>query len=94
MCGCCLPRGAPTGSPRNCTGSDPGMTESAIARGRCRLMLEMKSACQQCQARLGYEDAAWICSYECTYCPDCRTDLQRCPNCNGQLTPRPRRHTS
>jgi len=32
-----------------------------------------------------------ICSFECTFCRDCvETRLaQRCPNCGGNLVPRP-----
>jgi len=33
-----------------------------------------------------------ICSYECTFCTDCGAALDRvCPNCGGELVPRPRR---
>ncbi|WP_231897099.1 DUF1272 domain-containing protein [Mycobacteroides stephanolepidis] len=51
----------------------------------------MKPACQRCQVELGHTDSAWICSYECTYCAECKPSLPVCPNCKGELTPRPRR---
>jgi len=37
-------------------------------------------------------DDALICSFECTYCRDCATRLDRlCPNCGGRLEARPSR---
>lgn len=55
-------------------------------------MLKMKRACQRCETALGWRDAARICSFECTFCPDCATAMdQVCPNCAGQLVPRPTR---
>lgn len=56
-------------------------------------MLRMKTACELCATPLPPDAAAFICSYECTYCPQCHADLGRCPNCAGELTPRPRRTT-
>ena len=39
-----------------------------------------------------HEAAAFICSYECTFCPACSgTMASTCPNCGGELVPRPRR---
>ena len=55
-------------------------------------MLEMKDSCQQCGTTLGWQDKALICSYECTWCPDCATANDGlCRNCGGDLQPRPRR---
>lgn len=55
-------------------------------------MLEMRSACERCEAKLPADATAWICSYECTFCPDCRDVLRGlCPNCGGELVLRPRR---
>jgi uncharacterized protein len=54
--------------------------------------LEMRVACERCSAALTAEDLAFICSYECTFCPGCTMELgQRCPNCGGELVRRPRR---
>ena len=56
------------------------------------MALEMRPACEKCGAGLGHEAAACICSYECTFCPDCTAGMQhRCPNCGGELVARPRR---
>jgi len=55
-------------------------------------MLEMKPACERCQAQLDHDAQAFICSHECTWCPDCAAQMKRvCPNCNGELVSRPRR---
>jgi hypothetical protein len=54
--------------------------------------LEMREACERCAAPLPKDtEDARICSYECTFCARC-TD-GRCPNCGGELQPRPRRKT-
>ena len=54
--------------------------------------LEMRMACERCNAALGHADAVFICSYECTFCPACTASMdQICPNCGGELVPRPRR---
>jgi len=54
--------------------------------------LEMRRSCEGCAAGLTPADTAYICSYECTFCPACRAELKGvCPNCGGELLPRPRR---
>jgi hypothetical protein len=54
----------------------------------------MKPACEACGASLAAEAAAFICSYECTFCPACTGKQSHvCPNCQGELVPRPRRPT-
>ena len=57
-------------------------------------MLEMRPNCECCDCDLppGSTNAR-ICSFECTFCVTCAvTRLQeRCPNCGGELLPRPRR---
>jgi len=56
------------------------------------MSLEMKAACEKCQANLVADDEAYICSYECTFCPDCTTNMKSvCPNCGGELVRRPKR---
>jgi uncharacterized protein len=56
------------------------------------MSLEMRVACERCAAALAPDDPAFICSYECTFCPGCTAQLsQRCPNCGGELVRRPRR---
>lgn len=58
-------------------------------------MLKMKSTCERCSTSLGLIDQAYICSFECTFCPSCAEQLeQRCPNCQGQLLLRPTRSRS
>ncbi len=54
--------------------------------------LEMRSQCEKCQRSLEHGDLAFICSFECTFCPGCAVTMgQRCPNCGGELVRRPRR---
>jgi hypothetical protein len=56
------------------------------------MALDMRSACERCQSGLSPDGAARICSYECTFCVECAEDMEAiCPNCGGELVPRPRR---
>lgn len=57
-------------------------------------MLELRPNCECCNTDLPPETAdARICSFECTFCSSCaeQTLHHRCPNCGGELVPRPRR---
>lgn len=57
-------------------------------------MLRMKDTCERCAGKLGPADDAVICSYECTFCPACSDAMNAvCPNCGGELVPRPKRTT-
>ena len=55
-------------------------------------MLEIRPTCEHCNKKLtsGSEDVM-ICSFECTYCKDCATDIFKsvCPNCGGNFSKRP-----
>jgi len=52
----------------------------------------MRSACEKCEAPLDQMAEAYICSYECTFCPPCTHEMDnRCPNCGGELMRRPKR---
>ncbi|MDX6438834.1 MAG: uncharacterized protein QOF45_1417 [Gaiellaceae bacterium] len=54
--------------------------------------LEMRESCERCAAALPQGAEAFICSYECTFCPGCSAELESvCPNCVGELVSRPRR---
>jgi hypothetical protein len=56
------------------------------------MALLMKSECERCDRPLPLDSAdARICSYECTFCAACAGLLGACPNCGGELVPRPRR---
>ena len=56
------------------------------------MALEMRSTCERCSGALAADGEAAICSYECTFCIACAAELHRvCPNCSGELVPRPRR---
>jgi uncharacterized protein len=57
------------------------------------MALEMRPACERCERPLALDGEARICSFECTFCPDCAEAMeQTCPNCGGELVPRPKRH--
>jgi len=59
------------------------------------MALEMKKQSERCGAALSPECDAFICSYECTFCPRCTETLGAlCPNCGGELRPRPRRRNA
>ncbi|MGR0279162.1 DUF1272 domain-containing protein [Marinomonas dokdonensis] len=55
-------------------------------------MLILKPNCECCDKDLPPASTqAMICSYECTFCADCVTDVLKgiCPNCGGNFAPRP-----
>jgi uncharacterized protein len=53
-------------------------------------MLELRPNCERCDRDLPPGADARICSYECTFCPDCAAALANvCPNCGGGFTVRP-----
>lgn len=57
-------------------------------------MLELRPNCECCDRDLPPDSAeARICSFECTFCTSCAEGKLggKCPNCGGELTPRPRR---
>ena len=57
-------------------------------------MLELRPGCECCDRDLPpTSDDARICSFECTFCRACAETVLRgrCPNCGGELLPRPRR---
>ncbi len=55
----------------------------------------MRPDCERCGVDLPAEaQGAFICSFECTFCAPCTEALAgRCPNCGGELAPRPARAT-
>ena len=57
-------------------------------------MLQLRPGCECCDTDLpGDSASAWICTYECTFCESCASDVLKgkCPNCGGELLRRPRR---
>ena len=57
-------------------------------------MLELRPNCECCNKDLPPEcTEAKICSFECTFCALCADSIlgRVCPNCGGELVPRPRR---
>jgi len=60
-------------------------------------MLSLRPNCECCDRDLGpTSDAAFICSFECTFCEACASGPLggACPNCGGELVRRPRRPTA
>jgi hypothetical protein len=59
-------------------------------------MLQLRPGCECCDTDLpGESAAAFICSFECTFCEACATGTLagKCPNCGGELVRRPPRST-
>lgn len=57
-------------------------------------MLQLRPSCECCDTDLPPDAAnALICSFECTFCSACAQGSLSgvCPNCGGELVPRPRR---
>ena len=55
-------------------------------------MLELRPTCEQCNKALPpSSEEAMICTFECTFCKDCATNVFKeiCPNCGGGFVPRP-----
>lgn len=55
-------------------------------------MLTLRPNCECCDRDLPPDSPlARICSFECTFCADCVDSRLggRCPNCGGNLVPRP-----
>lgn len=56
-------------------------------------MLELRPSCEHCNKSLPADAVdARICTFECTFCANCVTNVLRhniCPNCGGGFVPRP-----
>jgi hypothetical protein len=55
-------------------------------------MLELRPTCEHCNKPLPPDSTeAMICTFECTFCRSCVTDVlgNVCPNCGGGFSPRP-----
>ena len=79
----------------------PGFGSKALSRRAglrdADLMLELRPNCECCDRDLPPESPdAMICTYECTWCRDCVENVLHgvCPNCGGNLQPRPIRPTA
>ncbi len=59
-------------------------------------MLQLRPICEHCGKDLPNDShEAMICTFECTFCKDCATNLFEnvCPNCGGGFEKRPTRPT-
>ena len=57
-------------------------------------MLQLRPNCECCDRDLPPDTVdAFICSFECTFCQSCASEILggKCPNCGGELVLRPRR---
>ncbi len=55
-------------------------------------MLEIRPNCEHCNKDLpNTSNEAMICSFECTYCKDCATEIFKnvCPSCGSNFIHRP-----
>ncbi len=59
-------------------------------------MLELRPNCERCDKDLPPDADARICTFECTFCPDCAENALAglCPNCGGGFEKRPVRPAS
>ena len=54
-----------------------------------RLMSTLKTACEKCGKALPNPAEGLACSFQCTYCAGCASELKMiCPNCGGALAER------
>ena len=75
-------RGAAGGVPRR---AQPRTRRRSNGAGDARRVRAVRS-------RLAAGGPAAICSFECTFCVECAEAMEHvCPNCAGELVPRPRR---
>ena len=57
-----------------------------------RVAPTMRDGCEECGGDLPADSMAYVCSYECTFCPMCSSSMQYiCSHCGGELVRRPRR---
>ena len=54
-------------------------------------MLELRPNCERCDKDLPPDADARICTFECTFCPECVDNELKgvCPNCGGGFEKRP-----
>ncbi|TKS53649.1 DUF1272 domain-containing protein [Luteimonas yindakuii] len=54
-------------------------------------MLQLRPNCECCNRDLPPDTEAMICTFECTFCPECAAGVlaNACPNCGGNLSRRP-----
>lgn len=54
-------------------------------------MLQLRPNCECCDKDLPPDAEAVICTFECTFCAECANGVLAgvCPNCGGNLCPRP-----
>lgn len=54
-------------------------------------MLDLRPNCECCDKDLSPAAEAFICTYECTFCRECKEGILggTCPNCLGNLERRP-----
>src|SRR5262249_16866656 len=60
------------------------------------IMLELRPICENCGKDLPNDSGeAMICTFECTFCSDCVSNILNnvCPNCGGGFEKRPIRPT-
>jgi hypothetical protein len=55
------------------------------------MALELRPNCECCDRDLPPAAEVYICTFECTFCPECATKplALLCPNCGGNLVLRP-----
>jgi two-component system LytT family sensor kinase len=57
-----------------------------------KVLWRMKNNCEECGRVLPADGVAYVCSYGCTFCPACTSNMHKvCSKCGGELVPRPPR---
>ena len=55
----------------------------------------MRTNCESCGLDLPVNSTAYVCSFECTFCPACSARMHEvCSHCGGELVRRPKRNSS
>ena len=78
-------------SPGTARGESP---RSSFVHSLATTVLKLRPNCECCDRDLPPDsEVARICSFECTFCAPCADTALKgvCPNCGGELVPRPRR---
>jgi hypothetical protein len=58
-----------------CVGIETLIVPDNSTRRKTSMPLKMKQSCQKCRQELVPDGEAYICSYECTFCEACTSEM-------------------